>query len=55
MADDPPEDKRRKEMAELQLFEELFQTVVDDLTKNQMKDDEVSSAIEWFKKVNVLS
>ena len=51
---DPPEDKKRKEMTELQLFDELFPVLVEDLTKNGMKDDEITSAIEWFKEVSLL-
>ena len=50
---DPPEDKRRKEMTELQLFDELFPTLVEDLTKNGLKDDEITGAIEWFKEVSL--
>ena len=49
---DPPEDKKRKGMSELEMFDELFPTLVGDLTKNGIKDDEISSAVEWFKKVN---
>ena len=48
---DPPEDKKRKGMSELDMFDELFPTIVDNLTKNGIKDDEISNAVEWFKKV----
>ena len=51
---DLPEDKKRKEMTELQLFEELFPVLVEDLTKNGMKDDEITGAIEYFKEVSLL-
>lgn len=38
-------------MTELEMFDELFPAIVDDLTKKGCKNIEISSAMEWFKKV----
>ncbi len=50
---DHQEGKKRKGSPELELFDDLFPTLVDDLTKNGLKDEEISAAVEWFKAVSV--
>ncbi len=49
---DSPEHKKPRKPEELEKFDELFPQLVNDLTKQGLKEDEISSAIEWFKKVS---
>ena len=47
-----PEKKRSKTTdADLESFEALFSVLNDDLTKSGMKDDEISVAMKYFKRV----
>jgi len=45
------EGKRSRSMSELEKFDELFPVLVDNLTKQGLKDDEITSAMKWFKRV----
>ncbi|ELU07394.1 hypothetical protein CAPTEDRAFT_223258 [Capitella teleta] len=44
--------KRPRENNDMQAFDQLFVTLVDDLSKYGMKDPEIGDAIKWFKDVN---
>jgi len=46
------EPKKTKQMTDLEMFDELFPVLVDNLTKNGLKDTEISDAMAWFKKVS---
>ena len=46
-----PIKKRNKPASELEVFDELFPVLVDDLTKHGLKDNEISSAMEYFREV----
>ena len=47
-----PETKRTKLVdPELENFNALYYTLSDDLTKSGMKDDEISVAMKYFKRV----
>ena len=50
-----PTDKKAQSMSQLELFDELFPILLDNLTKQGLKDDEISGAMEWFKKVNCVT
>lgn len=53
MAEGPPSKKpcRTDAVSDLHMFDELFPTLVDSLSKNGLKDPEIKDAIRWFKKV----
>lgn len=46
-----PEHKRSRDASDLEVFDELFPVLVDDLKKHGAKDSEIADAIEWFKEV----
>jgi len=47
-----PDKKKPKTTTELELFDSLFSTLVDDLTKQGLKDEEIEVAMNYFKRVN---
>ncbi|XP_013413552.1 farnesyl pyrophosphate synthase [Lingula anatina] len=48
---EPATKKCRAELTELQKFDEVFQQLVDDITKQGLKDGEIHDAFKWFKEV----
>ena len=46
--------KKIKQMSDLDMFDELFPMLVENLTKNGMNDPEISDAMKWFKTVRAL-
>ena len=57
MADSPPEKRSRENgsRGDMEMFDELFHTLVDDLSKQGLKDEEVRDAVLWFKEVSAIS
>ncbi|XP_041365410.1 farnesyl pyrophosphate synthase-like [Gigantopelta aegis] len=51
MGDQVINGKKCRGMSELEKFEEIFPELVEDLTKPDVKNPEISQAIDWFKKV----
>ena len=52
MSDKPAEKKARME-TELEEFDKVFPQLLDDLTKQGLKDDQIASAMNWFKQVDI--
>ena len=46
-----PVKKRPCPASDLQLFDDVFSTLVNDITQNGLKEPETHEALEWFKKV----
>ena len=52
MADIP--EKKSRVLTDLEAFDEVFPCLVDDLTKQGLKDDQITSAMAWFKQVRIV-
>ena len=47
--------KKGKMVTDLELFDEVFTQIVDDLTKAGLQDKEIGDSMVWFKEVLALS
>ena len=53
MSDCPPQKRARENgtLSDMEVFDQLFHTLMEDLTKQGLKDAEIGDAIQWFKNV----
>ena len=52
MSDSPTKKQAKLEPSELEIFDEIFPQLVDNITQFSSKEQDIAPALNWFKRVH---